>query len=47
MLTGKQLKIIRQIAGFTGTEVADKMFVTKQTIRRIENGEISTRTYFK
>lgn len=39
MLTGKQLKFIRQIAGFTGAEVADEMFVTKQTIRRIENGE--------
>lgn len=42
MLTGKQLKIIRQIAGFTGTEVADKMFVTKQTISSIETGKTET-----
>lgn len=42
MLTGKQLKIIRQIAGFTGTEVADKMLVTKQTISSIETGKTET-----
>ena len=42
MLTGKQLKIIRQIAGFTGTEIADKMLVTKQTISSIETGKTET-----
>lgn len=42
MLTGKQLKIIRQIAGFSGAEVADKMFITKQTISSIEIGKTKT-----
>lgn len=44
MLTGKQLKAIRQVADFTGTEVADEMFVTKQTISAIETGKTTTKS---
>ena len=42
MLTGEQLKIVRKIAGFTGTEVAERMLVTKQTISSIETGKTET-----
>lgn len=42
MLIGEQLKTIRKIAGFTGTEVAEKMLVTKQTISSIETGKTET-----
>lgn len=42
MLTGKQLKTIRQVAGFTGTDLANRMFVTKQTISSIEIGKTTT-----
>ena len=42
MITGEQLKIIRKIAGFTGTEVAERMLVTKQTISSIETGKTET-----
>lgn len=42
MLTGKQLKTIRQVAEFTGQEVADEMFMTKQTISSIETGKTTT-----
>lgn len=42
MLTGEQLKIVRKIAGFTETEVAERMLVTKTTIWRIENGKTET-----
>lgn len=44
MLTGKQLKAIRQVADFTGTDVADEMFVTKQTISAIETGKITEKS---
>ena len=44
MLTGKQLKKIRQIADFTGTEVADEMFVTKQAISFIETGKTTAKS---
>lgn len=44
MLTGKQLKAIRQVADFTGAEVADEMFVTKQTISSIETGKTTTKS---
>lgn len=43
MLTGKQLKKIRQVADFTGTEVADEMFVTKQAISFIETGKTTAK----
>lgn len=39
MLTGKQLKTIRQVAGFTETDLADAMFVMKRSISSIETGE--------
>ena len=42
MLTGEQLKIVRKVAGFTGTEVAERMLVTKQTISSIETGKTET-----
>lgn len=42
MLTGKQLKTIRQVAEFTGKEVADEMLVTKQTVSSIETGKTTT-----
>ena len=42
MLTGEQLKIVRKIAGFTETEVAERMLITKPTIWRIENGKTET-----
>lgn len=44
MLTGKQLKAIRQVADFTGIEVADEMFVTKQTISSIETGKTTAKS---
>lgn len=44
MLTGKQLKVIRQVADFTGTDVADEMFVTKQTISSIETGKTTVKS---
>lgn len=44
MLTGKQLKTIRQVADFTGTEVADEMFVTKQAISFIETGKTTEKS---
>ena len=44
MLTGKQLKLIRQVADFTGTDVANEMFVTKQTISSIETGKTTTKS---
>lgn len=42
MLTGEQLKTIRDIAGFTETEIAERMLVTKQTISSIETGKTET-----
>lgn len=44
MLTGKQLKVIRQVADFTGNEVADEMFVTKQAISFIETGKTTAKS---
>lgn len=44
MLTGKQLKAIRQVADFTGIEVADEMFVTKQAISFIETGKTTAKS---
>nr|DAV14926.1 MAG TPA: helix-turn-helix domain protein [Caudoviricetes sp.] len=43
MLTGKQLKKIRQVADFTATDVADEMFVTKQAISAIETGKTTAK----
>lgn len=42
MLTGEQLKTIREIAGFTEIEIAERMLVTKQTISSIETGKTET-----
>lgn len=39
MLTGKQLNIVRQIAGITTKDIANEMFVAKQTISSIETGK--------
>lgn len=44
MLTGKQLKTIRQVAGFTGNDLANRMFVTKQTINSIETGKTTAKS---
>ena len=44
MLTGNQLKLIRQVANFTGTDVANEMFVTKQTISSIETGKTTVKS---
>ena len=44
MLTGKQLKVIRQVADFTGTDVANEMFVKKQTISYIETGKTTVKS---
>lgn len=44
MLTGKQLKTIRQVADFTGIEIADEMFVTKQSISAIETGKTTAKS---
>lgn len=42
MITGEQLKLVRKIAGFTETEVAERMLITKQTISSIETGKTET-----
>lgn len=42
MLTGKQLKTIRQVANFTEQDVADQMYVSKKTIIDIETNQPQT-----
>lgn len=39
MLTGKECKICRTILGYTQQQMADAMFITKQSISDIETGK--------
>ena len=49
MLTGKQLRTLRYILDLTGADIAERMYVTKQTITSIETGKTkaeSSRHYY-
>ena len=44
MLNGKGLHLLRVYLGYTCQQMAEEMFVTKQTISNLETGRVTTKS---